>query len=176
MNDLDRMCTTYGYELDLAVKEHDLPRELFNAPDHVAFKTYDSDGFDDFLNRLRGMAEELSYVRMDNRRIAAAWFAAPIAVKKFGEVHWLEVMEPRPKNVGMDIVGVEHMEFHYPDLDKTRQLLKNKGLPLIFESNFSHSWLSGIINGDLGLEVKFSDRKLSDIVAEGIKSGQAVVL
>jgi hypothetical protein len=175
MNRLNAMCHTYGLALYNAVTDKDLEPELFDEPDHIAYRSYDRVGFDSFLEEIREFSDELSYVNLDNRRMGAAWFMSPIAIKEFGNVHWLEVIEPAPEDHGNGIVSIEHMEFYYPDLDKARYLLERRALPYTFESDWSRCAVTGVID-IFGFEVKFTDQRFGDRMADHMASGEVHVI
>jgi predicted metalloenzyme YecM len=153
--------------------QHELPHDWFMRPDHIAIKCADGPAFDKALEKWMPEAVELSYVHMNGRRLATALLLVPVTVGAFGDVEWLEIMEPRPERIGSDPVGIDHMEFYYDDFEAAIEVLNAKGIEFAMQKNPNHNWLSIMANGH---EFKLNDRLLADIVAAELDSGEATVL
>src|SRR5581483_11799359 len=78
----------YAAELERYTERQRLPADWFEDPDHVAFKTANAAHFERFLRDLRAEigVEGIVVAELDERRIATAILAGPIAVGSFGEV------------------------------------------------------------------------------------------
>ena len=89
-------------------------------------------------------------------------------------------MEPKPENVGRDIVGGEHMEFFYPDFAAAQAFLQTQATER--DQEVSHELdLSSSVHQTLvlpfgdGYEIKLNNRTLADIIPEELASGEAIV-
>lgn len=168
---------TQSYADGLAdfIAKHELPTEWFKVTDHVAVKGRNASGFEELIALFRPLAERISCVNMDNRRLATAKLKEPLAVGEFGTVEWVEVMEPRPEKIGKDVVGFEHMEFYFPDFDAIRAVLDEKNISYEIEQNPGHQWVNIVINKS-DQELKLNNRTLTKIVAKELGSGKAYIL
>lgn len=154
----------YGQDLAGFTRTRNLPGVWFMIPDHLAVKASGATDFERIINyAVMPVSEWVTYVEMDDRRIAAAKLLSPLALSTMGSVSWLEVMEPRPEKAGNDVVGVDHAEFFYPNFDDVRATLGPKDIRVKHEGNDEHDWLTVKLN-NRGQEVKLSDGMLADIV------------
>lgn len=141
--------------------------------DHLAVKCLDTEHFDETVRLWLPNAREASYTKLDGRRLVSMHLAGRLALsRRLGSVDWLEIIEPRPERVGLDTVGVDHMECIFPNFAAARAILDDRGLPYQFQSNSSHEWLSIPINHQ-GQELTLSNRPLADIVAQDLADGTA---
>lgn len=153
--------------------EHGLPSEWFARPDHVAIKCADSIDYDSMVGEWLPSAAHCYYVRLNNRRLGTAKLLKPIAIGDLGVVEWIEIMEPRPEKVGIDPVGIDHMEFDFADFTAAEEILNAKGVPYERQKNRNHEWLSVMAHGH---EFKLSSKSLDHIIAAELASGAATVL
>lgn len=163
---------TYGEDLRMFVDINALPEEWFGTPDHIAYKCQNGQHFDEVINEAADDAETMSVVVLDNRRLASARLLQPVYVESFGTVQWLEIMEPRPEKVGVDGVGLEHMEFYWPHFEYAEEVLRDRGVSYELQGNASHQWITIVIN-ESGQEVKLNNRPLADSVDEELSEGTA---
>ena len=162
----------YGEALRDFVDQYNLPEEWFEQLDHAAFKCKNSEHFDEVLMQATDDADQLSFVAMDGRRLAGAHLEEPVYVESFGYFEWLEIMQPRPERVGKDIVGLEHLEFYWPDFEAAEEVLRDRGIQFEMQHNDSQQWISIILN-NFGHELKLCNRTLADIVQEELANGDA---
>ncbi len=141
----------------------------------MAIKAEDTHQFDDYLGIFSPLSESMSYIEMNDRRLATAELINPLEFQTIGECRTLEIMEPRPEKVGMDIVGFEHIEMYHEPLEKIEETLKAKNIPYEFTSNPEHRALVVVIN-DKGQEIKFTDKSLAQIVARQVKDKEATIV
>lgn len=165
----------YGEELEEFIDMFWLPPGWFGEPDHVAIKCADRSDFESTLETFEDEAEEMSAVDMDGRTLAAVRLASSIAVASLGDVKWVEVMEPRPEKVGKDLVGLEHMEFTFPDFAAVRDLLGERNIAYEVQSNPGHAWVNIVLN-ERGQELKLNNKPLSAVIEEELASGDAYLL
>lgn len=165
----------YGEELEEFIDMFWLPPGWFGAPDHVAIKCADRSDFERTIRTFEDDAEQISAIDMNGRTLAAVRLASSIAVASLGDISWVEVMEPRPEKVGKDVVGLEHMEFTFPDFGLVRDLLSERNIPYEMQSNPSHTWINIVLN-ELRQELKLNDKPLSEIVEEELASGESYLL
>ena len=165
------------YEKLLAkfIADFDLPTEWFKVPDHLAVKGADTKGFEELIAQFRPLSEQLSCIDMDGRRLATAKLKEDIPVGKFGLVSWLEIMEPRPEKVGKDVVGLEHMEFYYPDFAKAIKVLKDRGINYTMQENPGHAWINIVLNKQ-GQELKLNNQTLGYIVTKELATGESQLI
>lgn len=100
MREFTLQITEYAEALQAFRTEHDLPAEWFAVPDHLAVKCAGSADYESTIQTWLPLAAELSYVYLNDRRLATARLLGPLTVGEFGDIEWLEIMEPRPEKVG----------------------------------------------------------------------------
>lgn len=165
----------YGEELRNFVDDHALPEEWFNEPDHVAYKCRDEQHFDHVLQEASHDVQSMSYVEIDNRRIAGAEVEQSVYLESFGTINWLEIIQSRPEKLGQDIVGLEHVEFYWPELESAEEVLRDRGIPYELQSNEQSQWLSIIIT-EFGHELKLTNTRLANIVRDSMADGEATIV
>ncbi len=165
----------YAESLEDFVGNHELPWRWFATLDHLAVKCMDAEHYEDTVQGWLSGANIASYVWLNNRRLASLNLENGLTIGRFGKVEWLEVMEPRPERAGKDVVGLEHVEFVFPDFAAVQALLDRRRIPYEQQSNLNHNWLNLVIN-EYGQELKLTDKPLAQMVTEGLESGEAYVL
>jgi len=163
----------YAEAIETFRLEYELPNEWFARPDHVAIKCADSTDYDSMVGEWLPSATHCYYVHLNNRRLGTAKLLSPIAIGNLGTVQWLEIMEPRPEKVGIDPVGVDHMEFDFVGFNAAEEILNAKGVSYERQKNPNQEWLSIMAHGH---EFKLSSKPLDDIIAAELASGAATVL
>ncbi|HSX45212.1 MAG TPA: hypothetical protein VLF39_03875 [Candidatus Saccharimonadales bacterium] len=166
---------SYVGALNKFVALHQLPEEWFNKPDHVAIKGKDGADFARLIELFRPHSFQITSVIMNKRRLASVQINGSINIGRFGEVSWVEIMEPRPEKAGKDVVGFEHAEFLFPNFDAARLILDDKKVPYEMQENPGHKWINIVINGG-GQELKLNNKLLMDTVKEEIDTGKAFLL
>lgn len=170
MIDYEEEIDDYAKSLEDFIGSHELPEKWFKRPDHIAIKCADGLDYEYRLQELSPDSSQSSQIEMDGRRLATLHLITNQAVGNLGSVEWLEVMEPRPEKVGKGIVGLEHMEFYFPDFKEVTETLVDKNLEFELEENPGHRWVNIVINAS-GQELKLNDRLLADIVEEELENG-----
>jgi len=165
----------YARSLEDFVDQYDLPKKWFYKPDHLALKCLDNEHYNEAVQAWQTAASQMSYVWLNGRRLASAHLQQPLRLGAFGSVEWLEIMEPRPEKVGKDTVGIDHVEFNFPDFASAKEVLDDRGVVYELQSNPNHEWLIIVIN-QLGQELKLNNRSLANIVAHELETGQAEML
>jgi predicted metalloenzyme YecM len=165
----------YAEELRAFIDDNALPEEWFAQPDHLAYKCRNAEHFDEVLRDAANDASALSVVQLDGRRLASAELAQAVYVESFGYVEWLEIMQPRPEREGDDVVGLEHMEFYWPDFETVEEILTDRGISYTLESNPKHQWINVVIN-EIGQELKLNNRPLAEVAEEELEEGNAEVI
>lgn len=172
----------YEEEIDLYAKilqdfidQYELPESWFAFPDHIAIKCADALSYEYTLQELLADAQQVSEVNMDGRRLAALLLSSALPVGSHGNVSWVEIMEPRPEKLGKGLVGIEHMEFSYPDSNAIREVLEANGIRFTEQSNPGHQWINIVLN-DTGQELKLNNLPLRDIVEKELADGTAHLL
>lgn len=167
---LQQLISEYGHALTAFIGAHQLPAEWFAAPDHVAYKCQNAADYDHIMELCKPFAKQRYYIAMDGRRLGSIRLQTPLAVADFGTIEWLEVMQPRPAKEGVDMVGLEHMEFVFPDFDAAQQILNAKNIPYERQSNPAHEWISIMLNSGQQ-ELKLNNRSHTDIVQQEFAAG-----
>jgi predicted metalloenzyme YecM len=157
------------------IAKYELPDKWFKNPDHLAIKCADGLDYEYKTQDLLPDAQQASEVTLDGRRLAALHLISPQPVGSFGNVSWLEIMQPRPEKQGKGIVGLEHIEFYYPDFSEISSVLQEKGVTFVEQANPGHEWLNIKMN-DYGHELKLNNRLLEDIVSYELEEGIAHIL
>ncbi len=173
MDTFDEQVTEYAAALEKFRKDNDLPYEWFATPDHLAVKCADAADYEQTVQVWLPRAKSLSYISLNNRRLASVELLEPIAVGSNGQVVWVEIMQPRPEKEGKDPVGIDHMEFLFPDFVAVTTVLQAKNIPVEQDENPQHKWLSIMANGH---EFKLNDQVLAKVVAANLASGVATVV
>jgi hypothetical protein len=174
MNKLEGEIRDYSAELERYAK-HRLPETLLKKPDHIAIKAFDSPRFEELLEEVKRefsvSDKHIVTEVLNDRRIATAFLAGPIAVGSFGEVKLLEIMEPRPEKVGEDKVGLDHFEFLVPNLADAVMHIRRSPIhenDYDVRSNSNHDFIEvrfgEIIKGEHSREFKLTYESLADIV------------
>ena len=153
-----------AHELELYVESRGLRHEWFAQPDHIAFKFAGAADFEEGMNSIAVDTDSLSYIKLDDRRLASARLLAPVAFGSFGEIWWVELMEPRPEKVGKDVVGPDHIEFYYPNFEEVAQKLGAEGIRYDYQENPNHAWLSFWLQPS-EFEIKLNNGTMAKMVA-----------
>ncbi len=164
----------YAQELYMFFNESHIGHFFHRPVDHLALKAADANQFDNWLEDILSTSTKLSFIISDSRRLATARTKDPIFFPGLGIIKTLEIMEPRPERVGLDLVGLDHIELLRP-LDAIEFHFRMYALPFKTQENESHKTLVLQINKE-GQEVKFTEKRLLDIVQDEILSGQATIL
>jgi hypothetical protein len=146
---------------------NNLARRWLDEPDHVAIKAFNSRAYESLLAQVEAQMEvddNIIVAELNERRIATAFLTGGLAVGEFGEVHMLEIMEPRPERVGKDKVGLDHVEFLVTDLVGVQRHLRRGQVSFEHQVNSSHEFVSVRFGESHEHEVKFTDTSLADIV------------
>lgn len=152
----------YGEMLRDFVDEYNLPEEWFMLPDHIAFKCRNADHFDEIIRLANDDAEQLVVVNLEGRNIASALLDNPVYVESFGSVEWLEIIQPRIEKQGEDLVGIEHLEFYWTDLESVEDILHDRGITYELQHHDTQQGICIEID-EFGHEVKLSGRRLATI-------------
>lgn len=173
MSSFEEQLAGYVQALEAFRAEHELPDEWFVKPDHVAIKCADGADYEAEMQAWLPKADQAQYVPLNGRRLGSLRLAQPLKVGDLGQVTWLEIMEPRPEKVGIDPVGVDHMEFHVDDYQTAIELLEARGVAYERQGNPGQQWLSIMANGH---EFKLTNMLLADVVAAEIAAGAATIV
>jgi hypothetical protein len=177
---IDREIANYAIGLEYYIRRERLPKEWFEQPDHIAIKAGNSLHYEQLLlsqiDEGLPRVETVSETKMDGRRIAVVSFVGPVAVGSEWRVKQLEVMEPRPEMVGKDRIGVDHMEFFQPDFEAIEYHLERiSGIIPDIQRKSLHNSLS-ITFGKQGREVKFTDRRLADVIQLELEAEETEII
>ena len=160
---LTHEANNYGQSLSAYIENFKLPRQWFEHADHIAVKAANAQHYERLIAQFKPQSQEIYESELNDRRIATAFLAGPIAVASQWQVSLLEIMEPRPAMIGRDKVGLDHMEFFYPDLVAIEDRLEViAGIIPVPQPKPGHNTLS-IIFGKQN-ELKFTDRRLADVI------------
>lgn len=162
----------FAEELEGFIGRYELPEKWFKVPDHLAIKCADGLDYVYRVEELLADAHQASEIIMDERRLATMELISPVIVGDLWKVSWLEIMEPRPEKVGKDVVGLEHIEFYYPDFDEVTRLLASYDIEFTLQHNPGHAWVNIVLNKQ-GQELKLNNRMLGETVAEELENGTA---
>lgn len=175
----------YNSSLDRFLGRQKLPPTWFanGGVDHLAIKTFNSGDYKAYLDSYKQYAERITQTRLDGRYIATIRLLGNysltfnlLSVKSANRVTDLELMLARPNEQSELQPRLDHAEIYMKyGLIPVRKVLGNRGLRFEDHSNGSHEWVS-VKFEDGAEEVKFSDRRLSEIMEEEIDFGTAQVL
>lgn len=162
MADFEVQLAAYAQAIETFRLKHNLPDEWFAKPDHVAIKCADGADYVAEMRAWLPKAAQAQYVQLNGRRLGSLRLMQPMQAGNLGQIEWLEIMEPRPEKVGVDPVGVDHMEFVYGDYEAAAKVLEAKAVSYEPQGNPSQQWLSVEAGGR---EFKLTGKKLADVVA-----------
>lgn len=170
--DIIKEVDEYGKRLVIFLNAARFPRELLTEPDHAAIKVADASDFDTKLHALKPFAEQVAFTEMDWRFLAAAQLLVPLSLMPHRYVDWIEILEPKPEEVGKDFVGLKYGEFYFGNFGLAERKLRSRKITFDHRSDDSHRWLSIVIN-EHGQELRLTDTKLVETVSEELESGTA---
>ena len=173
MSKFEMQLAEYVRALEAFRAEHNLPDIWFTQPDHVAIKCANGVDYEATFQAWVSKAADAQYAELNSRRLASMRLTSPLKAGELGRVEWLEVMEPRPEKIGVDPVGVDHMEFKFEDFESATKFLDAAGLDYERQENSGHKWLSISAHGH---EFKLTDKSLAEVVATELASGTATRL
>lgn len=165
--------------LNRYVLDNNLPIEQwFLHPDHLAIKCADRTDFDRVVEywKPKSVDGKISGTDMHGRTLATAHLMDPEQLGSYGTVEWLEIMEPRPEKVGKGIVGLEHVEFYYPNLSEVMKTLDRKHILYEVPTDNDHHNCVVVQFNDKGQEFKLNDFPLGKIVAQELEEGTSYQL
>jgi len=82
----------------------------------------------------------------------------------------------KPEDQSTEPPRLDHAEIFMPrGLIPVRRVLTRNGIDYYPHANASHAWVSMVINGDKD-ELKFTDKRLLDIVGEQIGDGTTKII
>jgi len=165
--------TAYAAALERFKANQQLPDSWFDQPDHLAIKCLDRQHYAETLRHWARQAGFTSEVKMDGRRLASLRLEDSLSFGQFGQIDWLEIMEPRPHRVGFDRVGIDHAEFVFPQFGVVTEDLAVRDLPYELEGNVNHHWISVVTDG---YELKFTDKPLVEMVEADVRAGRGIIL
>lgn len=168
----------YALDATTYIAQHALPNEWFVIPDHIAVKCADTADYEATIQAFAPVSRFISSIETGGRRLGTAQLLNKLSIGQLGRVSIVEIMEPRPEKVGASRVGVEHMEFYYPDFERAERFINDASSPdgetLPYEINLdntAHQTL--ILPFGEGLEIKLNNRTLGQIIPEEIANGSA---
>jgi hypothetical protein len=173
----------YCAALDRYLDDKQLPASWFDQGfDHIAIKAYNTSDYKELVSHYKGFSELISEADLDERHIATAQLIGSyglsltlISVESPSLVTSLEIMLARPDDQSDESPHFDHAEVFVPrGLYPVRKVLDAKGLDYLDEQNKSHEWVS-LVFGDEN-EVKFTDTRLRDIVADNLHKGTARII
>ncbi|MBX4197254.1 hypothetical protein KW801_01710 [Candidatus Saccharibacteria bacterium] len=182
---LKKMATEYNDRLDTFWAEAKLPEVwLDDGYDHFALKAYSREDYEDIIEQFKPVTEFIAEVDLDDRQIATAKLLGHFALNmtlSFSDwmsIDHIEIMLAREDEQGDKPVRFDHSElFKSHGLIPVMKVLEAKGLRPFNppEFNRSHMWVS-IVFGEENDEVKFTDKRLSEIIQDDIRTGRAKIL
>ncbi len=175
MFDYQDAIAEYAQSLEDFIIRNELPPTWFKKADHIAIKCADADDYEYRLQDLLADARQASQVYLDGRHLAALLLTSAQPVGSMGDVSWAEIMEPRPDKTSETLIGVDHMEFYYPNFGEIAEILQKRGVPFQQRSNPGHDWINIKLNSQ-GQEVKLNNRPLAEIVEDELTEGIAHLL
>lgn len=149
--------------------------ELLGLADHFAIKVEDEEALQKVVNAIKpycfdkyGETPGLSIRKMDGRLVATALLRNPLHIK-FNQINCIEIMQPKPENIGKEILGLDHLEFINSDFDGVQKELKKRNIP--YGVNVKNGYKKTIIVkiNAKGEEVKFTNKTLAEVVPLQIK-------
>lgn len=172
MSALQKVATTYNHLLYQFLQDHNLSN-LYEGPvDHLALKALDTPDYESYLNLIKPSCRERSYIEKGGRRLATAQLKIPISFGWLGKTAHLEIMEPKAGESGGFF---DHIELFRNNLSTVTRVLNHADITYNLSSDPSHPTLVVKLSPN-GPEVKFTNRRLFDIVKKELSQGLAKTL
>jgi len=175
IKDLQIQAYEYVHDLEVYLTQSKL-LGLFNPPiDHFAIKATNSQSYEKLVESARQISNKISYVYLDQRRLATAELTVPIEFVKLGQTSYLEIMEPRPNAAASLIDFFEHAEIYSQDLGKIKSILALEQVVHQEYKNPNHEVVVLEIN-KAKQEIKFTNKHLSQIIKDQEERGEVTLL
>lgn len=162
IKDVKSEVARYRRDLDDFSKTHELAN-LTKKPNALGWKVADLDSFNTTLSQLLNAGATQVHIGEVNKRfIATVVLGEPV----IWGINVLKLMQRR-QNSG-DPSGLDHIDFYYPDLEKTKGNLY--GIESWeMESNDAHQWVSLRFKTR---EAKFVDHSVLDVCIDEMKQAK----
>lgn len=165
------MSAAYGRLLKPFVEAHSLETLVCFPLDHIAIKLEGEETYKAYLRDIKKYTVSVSEnPDIDGRPMAIATLSSDIVV---GD-RWtrrLQIMHPKPGKTG-NSSHLDHSEIFMPQFDIVARVLEAKQIPYMRKHNSGHRTLVIQLN-ELGQELKFTDRPISDVEREQILEGSS---
>ncbi len=173
---LQQLLPAYAEEVKLFFYSYGLADLIIDLPvDHVAIKALNREVYDQYIEMYLPLSSRLSSCEVNGRQLATAKLYAALDAGTLGKVGLLEIMEPKSGAIATTHDLIDHIEMFVPDLEVTKQILKDKSVVFKMQSNDEHTAAVIEIN-EWGQEVKFTNKPLLDIVNKEIAEGNAKII
>jgi len=178
-----RLTNDYNSRLNRFVSAHELPYTWFEkGQDHVAVKAFKPDDYKALVARFEPFSARIVETEMQGRWIATASLMGKFAIMSSLtvsggiEIENVEIMLARPEDQDNGPPRFDHSEIYAPEkMIPVRSVLRRKGLHPDWQGNDAHEWVS-VVFGEYSEEVKFTEKRLSEIVDQELASGKAKVI
>lgn len=171
--DITKGIEEYHHRLIDFVRHNNFPEGLLIEPDYVMVKTDGPADFNDKVQAIEPWAEKVAFAQIDWRFLVAAQLLVPLTLSRYRAANSVTIMEA--KSEAADHIGVEYTQYYCGDFGFAEKLIKDSGVEVETRKDGYQRWLNVRINPQ-GQEVRLSDRKLEDVVAAQIESGEAIIL
>lgn len=170
---LQQLLLAYSDEVKFFFHAYGLGNLVLDKPvDHVAVKALNRNEYELYLQEYLPISKRLSYEAVSNRDLATAELYDPLDCGEFGSTSTLEIMEPKPNAAVTTHDMIDHFELLVDDLETVKQQLSEKDIDYNYQKNPNHTALVVAIN-EWDQEIKFTDKRLTDIVERQIIAGIA---
>lgn len=159
---VDAELALYADAFQEFVSTHDLPKEWFETPDHVAFKCADGDEYEQLCDTIASeTVDGVWQIELDGRYLGSAKLLTVLSVAGY-EFSWIEIMQPRP---GKETKAgfAEHTEFLISDFAAAEAKLQEMEVDYELQENPGHRWINIVIDTH-GREIKLNNKLLADVV------------
>jgi hypothetical protein len=135
--------------------------------DHCGIKVRDSIDFNRCSKSLRSLSVWEHQATLNNRRIYVYELKEEYTLDfgPHGTTRLIELMEPRPEKVGLDLVGTDHIELLVDDFAIVETAFKERRLGYELQANQNHATIVRAIHQE-GPEVKYTMLSLRDVTQD----------
>lgn len=112
--------------LEIYQKEKKLPKELFLYPDSVTYMPESMDEFSDLMRQ--SSRRDTSFFEKSGRYAAITKLSGAVGLGNFGQIRWVEYVEPSEEDMELGWTGVQHLNFFFRGLETATQILKVRGV------------------------------------------------
>lgn len=168
---LKEQADVFGAKVESFAALKNMGRNIFEQPESLTIRPESKDIFFRMQEALAAQSEKMAVTQRGWRFLTLAKLRREhsIALAHFGEIDWVEILEPTVNQESAGQGGIVAMRFLYPEPDQLRTFLRSKSVKHI-------ETLEGISVpiGNQGIKINFTDAEADTVVDHQIRMREAV--